>query len=260
MANQILIGLGEEHLDPIISRKNDIVEQIGSILPAKKIEEGTRCFQQKLEEIRQIFRDCALVTAELRQLAVMEQVYQNIGDVTRSLEIPVNYVRGSSPDIVTSLPSKNVPLIHNEECFTGCALQTFSPTQEVTKPSGSGIIELVTPEEFDSIPKYMRGRISHAEMNEIIVKFNEFFAFKRKLLSTALKKLSKEEKELVYKWKERDTPITTGKLFCQEIDIKPNLKSRTRAVFQKVVPCLRHIRRIKELRDKGQVFYLPYHQ
>ncbi|KHJ76225.1 hypothetical protein OESDEN_24155, partial [Oesophagostomum dentatum] len=97
----------------------------------------------------------------------------------------------------------------------------------------------------------MRGRMSAAELNEIVSKFNEFLSEKRRLLNAPFRKLPMKDKDQVSKWKEQETAATAGKLFCQEVDLKPMLSDRAKTLFRSAVPCLRHVHRIKEVRVKG---------
>lgn len=258
MSDHIFVYFGEEHLGRVESRKNDIVKEVESILSAKKIESGTRRFEHQLEELRLILRDCTALTSRLSQLSTEEQLCQRIGDVVRSQNISVDYGRGVDRDIVAKVPSKKAavhPLTNSIAVRIG---QPLPSTKEVTNSPDSAIMAPISLVEFDSIPKYMRGRMSCADLNEVLNKFNWFLSMKRELLSTPFNKLRKEEKNLVCKWKEQEASCNIGELFCQENDIKPGLRGRAQAIFRHVAPCLRHLHRIREVRERGQVYYLPY--
>ncbi|KAK5968482.1 hypothetical protein GCK32_019510, partial [Trichostrongylus colubriformis] len=83
MADYIKLPVGEEHIEPIVNRKNEVVRMVEAILPKAKIEKVTQQFNEKLEEIRQILRDSSLLNAELRGMSPLEHVFLGIGDVAR---------------------------------------------------------------------------------------------------------------------------------------------------------------------------------
>ncbi|VDM57478.1 unnamed protein product [Angiostrongylus costaricensis] len=233
MSDHVFVYFGEEHLGRIESRKNDIVKEVESILSAKKIENGTRQFEQQLEELRRILRDCTALTSRLSQLSTEEQLCQHYG-------------RGVDQDMVAKVPSKKATVHPHANSIVAGIDQPLPSTKEVTNSPDGAIMAPISLVEFDSIPKYMRGRMSCADLNEVLNKFNWFLSMKRRLLAAPFNKLRKEEKNLVCKWKEQEASCNIGLLFCQENDIKPGLRGRTQAIFRHVAPCLRHLHRIRE--------------
>ncbi|KAK6036218.1 hypothetical protein COOONC_26277 [Cooperia oncophora] len=89
----------------------------------------------------------------------------------------------------------------------------------------------------------MRGRMTLSELNDIVGKLDEFLSMKRSLLNAPFKKLSMKDKDQVCKWKEAEPAPIAGQLFCQEADVKPLMKDRSKTLFRTALPCLRHVRR-----------------
>ncbi|EPB71924.1 hypothetical protein ANCCEY_09000 [Ancylostoma ceylanicum] len=154
-------------------------------------------------------------------MSPLEHVFLGIGNVMRNENILVDYPRRASQEI----PAKPTCL-----------------EAEVTRPAPSNNAQPNNP----------------PDTSEIVTKLDEFLTQKRRLLNAPFKKLSMKDKDQVSKWKEQETALTAGKLFCQEADVKTSLTDRGRTLFRSAIPCLRHVRRIKEVRIKGQVFFLPY--
>ncbi|EYC08137.1 hypothetical protein Y032_0067g136 [Ancylostoma ceylanicum] len=257
MSDHIIVPISEEHVEPILNRKNQVVSQVESILPAAKVEKGTRSFNEKLALLQQIIRDCTILNVELREMSPLEHVFLGIGNVMRNENILVDYPRRASQEI----PAK--PTCLEAEVTRPAPSNNAQPnnppdTSEEPKTAANNILLPVSAAEFEEIPKYMRGRMTCAELNEIVTKLDEFLTQKRRLLNAPFKKLSMKDKDQVSKWKEQETALTAGKLFCQEADVKTSLTDRGRTLFRSAIPCLRHVRRIKEVRIKGQVFFLPY--
>ncbi|VDM69025.1 unnamed protein product [Strongylus vulgaris] len=205
---------------------------------------GLRSFNEKLNQLQQLIRECSLLKTELDQISPLEHVFVGIGDVLRKENILVEYPCRASPELPaksTSLETDIVQAIRDEEKQ---AIPSDPPKEP--KSSVNCILLPVSTEEFEEIPKYMRGRMTCAELNEIVLKLDEFLSQKRRLLNAPFKKLSMKEKDQVTKWKEQETACTSGKLFCQEVDVKPMLSDRARTLFRSAAPCLRHVRRIRE--------------
>ncbi|KAJ1365156.1 hypothetical protein KIN20_025385 [Parelaphostrongylus tenuis] len=254
MTDYLNISIGEELADRLAERRDEIVREVEPILRAERVEEGTRQFDQKLEELRRVLRDCQALNSKLTQMSAMKQLCQLMGDAVQNQHVSVDYRRGVKPDVF----AKDSTVRPAANPSTGTGDQKVSSTQESSTSFAGGVLAPISLEEFNSIPRYMRGRMSCAELNEVVSKINEFFSLKRRLLDAPFNKLRKEEKNLVCKWREKETSSNVGRIFFQEADIKPGLKIRTQAIFRHVSPCLRHVRRIREVREKGQIYYLPY--
>ncbi|KAK6754798.1 hypothetical protein RB195_013655 [Necator americanus] len=225
MSDHIVLPISEEHVEPITNRKNEIVSHVESILPPAKIEKITHRFNEKLAHLQQLIRDCNLLNAELREMSPLEQVFLGVGDVIRNENISVEYPRSASAEIT----AKSTCL--EAEVAGAAPINTTQPNPpsgacEEPKAISGNIIRTVSETEFEEIPRYMRGRMTRAELNEIVVKLDEFLMQKRRLLNAPFKKLSIKDKDQVGKWKEQETPATANKLFCQEADVKPELTDR----------------------------------
>ncbi|XGW04501.1 hypothetical protein V3C99_015578 [Haemonchus contortus] len=249
MTDYIELPVGEEHIKPIVERKNEVVSKVESILPKAKIEKVTRRFNEKLEEIRQLFRDCDMLKAKLREMSPLEQVFLDMGDVAVGANVAINYARCAKK----SMASEERP--PTAEVTVAPVVNTATVERHESKENA--IICPVTSAEFELIPKYMRGRMALSELNDIVGKLDEFLTMKRNLLNTSFKKLSMKDKDQVSKWREQEPAPITGQLYCQEVDVKPFMKDRSKALFRTAMPCLRHVRRVREVRVKGKVYLLP---
>lgn len=116
----------------------------------------------------------------------------------------------------------------------------------------------VSDQEFKNIPKYQLGRLTRDNLNEIVQKMDEFLMKKNQIFGKSNKQLTRIDRELLDNWKELELKArgrlqTT--LFFVETDIRPLLQERLRPSFSKAIPCLRHIRRIREERCGPLTFY-----
>ncbi|WKY09276.1 hypothetical protein Q1695_001995 [Nippostrongylus brasiliensis] len=255
MTDYLNLPLDEEHLEPILARKNDIISCVEQVVAESKIQRVLRPFEEKLEQLRLAIRDCNLLNTQLREMSPLEHVFLGIGDVVRDANIPVDYGRKPDPE---SLPKPSVaePAVKAPARVPTSSQTSVLPEDAQARPRA--VIPLVQPDEFETIPKYMRGRMTNEELNEVAAKFDEFLSMKRRLLNAPFKKLSMKDKEQVSKWKELEPPTIAGQLFCEDVDVKQGMRERTKNLFRAAVPCLRHVKRIKEVRVKGKAYFMPY--
>lgn len=119
-------------------------------------------------------------------------------------------------------------------------------------------VQKISEQEFKTIPKYQLGRLTLENLNEIVSKMEEFLSKKNQILSKTNKQLTRSDREMLDNWRELELkakkrlPTT---LFFIENDIRPLLTERLRPSFSKSIPCLRHIRRVREERCGPLTFY-----
>uniref|UniRef100_A0A914UK01 SKA complex subunit 1 n=1 Tax=Plectus sambesii TaxID=2011161 RepID=A0A914UK01_9BILA len=114
-------------------------------------------------------------------------------------------------------------------------------------------IEPLSAEEFEAVPKYMRGRMMAGEVNAVVEKMDHLLREKRNLMQANFRRLSKTDKDRVIAWREQDTSDSAGQLFCVEKELKMTLAPKEASQLRAVIPILRHCRRIVELRGKGLI-------
>ncbi|RWS31672.1 spindle and kinetochore-associated protein 1-like protein [Leptotrombidium deliense] len=76
-------------------------------------------------------------------------------------------------------------------------------------------VSFLTTDEFESIPKYMRGRVTYEMINGAVTDFNRAIADKYKLMSTHSSKYSEEELKKYQLYKSQESADTVGELEYQ---------------------------------------------
>ncbi|KAG1664203.1 Ubiquitin-conjugating enzyme E2 R1 [Nymphon striatum] len=84
------------------------------------------------------------------------------------------------------------------------------------------VMNPLTVEEFNNIPKYLKGRLQYGVINNVINEFNTTIAAKYKILNTPKKKLTGDELNLHRLWKKQETSDTKAEfqLFLRSKVIK----------------------------------------
>lgn len=135
--------------------------------------------------------------------------------------------------------------------FAPISLQTSSTADSITH---------ISPQEFDSLPKYLKGRLTVAKINSLVDDFNKFISEKYTLLARSNPaKLSLDQRQKYLEWKNSETEDTFGKFFITEADLKAKSSSSTNNGFKfdqvtrNILTILRQIGRIKENRSSGGI-------
>ncbi|XP_014275301.1 spindle and kinetochore-associated protein 1 isoform X2 [Halyomorpha halys] len=118
-------------------------------------------------------------------------------------------------------------------------------------------VNFVANEEFSQIPGYMRGRVTMDNINEFINIFNVTLTKKYELLKKAKKNKSKSELEQCLLWKEQEVGELKGTYFCtaEDLDKLGNIKIGNKK-YLSIITMLRHIKRIKEVRNMKIIYYV----
>ena len=115
-------------------------------------------------------------------------------------------------------------------------------------------IGYLTTHEFESVPKYMKGRLNYESINSLIDEFNAALEKKynfylkgfQAMASAAEKKKFKEMKSL-------ETRETKGRYFLVADDFKAVQSLKSESNRRILFPILRHCHRIKEIRGPASV-------
>nr|XP_055064785.1 spindle and kinetochore-associated protein 1 [Misgurnus anguillicaudatus]XP_055064786.1 spindle and kinetochore-associated protein 1 [Misgurnus anguillicaudatus] len=112
-------------------------------------------------------------------------------------------------------------------------------------------MEFITVPEFDSIPPYMKGRVSYDQLNATVQSINTAVTAKYKILHQPVKTLNNVSRTLQQRFKDQETKDTKGNFFIVEQDIKEFTQLKVDKRFVGMLNMLRHCQRLKEVRGGG---------
>ncbi|NWW21955.1 SKA1 protein, partial [Falcunculus frontatus] len=115
---------------------------------------------------------------------------------------------------------------------------------------------LITMEEFESVPAYMKGRLTYDQINAVVQEMNKAVAAKYKIMYQPLKNMSIPDRNLYDKFMEQETNATRGLFFIVEADIKAFTQLKADKRFHSILSILRHCQRVREIRGSGLVRYV----
>ncbi|XP_058683447.1 spindle and kinetochore-associated protein 1 [Poecile atricapillus] len=115
---------------------------------------------------------------------------------------------------------------------------------------------LITAEEFESVPAYMKGRITYDQVNAVVQQMNKAVVEKYKIFYQPLKSMSAPARNLYHRFIEEETNDTKGAFFIVEADIKEFTQLKLDKRFHSILNILRHCQRVRELRSSKLIRYI----
>ncbi|NXE69724.1 SKA1 protein, partial [Calcarius ornatus] len=115
---------------------------------------------------------------------------------------------------------------------------------------------LLTAEEFESVPAYLKGRITYDQINAVVQEINKAVVSKYKILYQPLKSMSAPVRNLYHRFTEEETKDTKGTFFIVEDDIKAFTQLKLDKRFHSILSILRHCQRTREIRGSGLIRYV----
>ncbi|XP_076139377.1 SKA complex subunit 1 [Alosa pseudoharengus] len=116
-------------------------------------------------------------------------------------------------------------------------------------------MEFITVHEFDTIPPYMKGRVTYDQLNSAVRSINKSVTEKYKILQQPLKTLNNMSRKLYDRFKENETGETRGHFFVVEADLREFAQVTVDKRFLNLLSMLRHCQRLKETRGGGLTRY-----
>ncbi|NXM64221.1 SKA1 protein, partial [Illadopsis cleaveri] len=115
---------------------------------------------------------------------------------------------------------------------------------------------LLTTEEFEGVPMYMKGRITYDQVNAVVQQMNKAVVDKYKILYQPLKSMSAPARNLYHRFMEEETKDTKGVFFIVEADIKEFTQLKLDKRFHSILNILRHCQRVREVRGSRLIRYV----
>merc|ERR1712157_416155 len=113
-------------------------------------------------------------------------------------------------------------------------------------------IETVGKSEFESVPKYVKGRLTQKRLNDAINEFNECVTSKYRILSMKPSTMSKHQFDIYEKCLKEET-AEIKKLKCQWLsadDLKKTKNFTFDQTGKAIFNVMRHLKRIKMISGK----------
>uniref|UniRef100_A0A1A7WLS4 SKA complex subunit 1 n=2 Tax=Iconisemion striatum TaxID=60296 RepID=A0A1A7WLS4_9TELE len=200
------------------------------------LDEFEKCVDQQKEQLKQL-KD--LDNSIRMELASIQHIKANMPTHISRKKVPV---RGKEPEVSHSQAAIVEPF--QTECLQKSSRCFIKEMKFVTMP------------EFESIPQYMKGRVSYEQLNAVVDCFNSAVTAKYRILSQPVKTLNSHPRRLQQRFRNQETKDTKGHFFVVEDDIREFTQMTADKRFQGILNMLRHCQRLRQLRGGGLVRYV----
>ncbi|XP_070764036.1 SKA complex subunit 1 [Enoplosus armatus] len=219
-------------------------------LPQNKIKKlGQEVYA--LEGLLEEFEKCVGQQKEqLKHLKELEELFKkDLGSV--------QHIKDNIP---AHMPRKKVSANGSEPVMNQNEAADVQPAQleNVKKTNKSFVreMEFITMPEFESVPQYMKGRISYDQLNVAVQSINTAVTAKYKIVHQSVKSLNNHARKLHQRFKDQETKDTKGQYFVVEDDIREFTQIKVDKRFQGILNMMRHCQRLRELRGGGLTRYM----
>ncbi|KAG7162572.1 Spindle and kinetochore-associated protein 1-like [Homarus americanus] len=187
-------------------------------------------------------------------LEQMQQLSKRLTHMKTNLPVHIPNVNASPPVVpaAVSQPTTKQTNINKQN------EQTY--TQEKSKvKTGSGkakqipIIEYVTIEEFESVPKYIRGRLQYDQVNNTVNAINKTLESKYTLMARPRSKISEVDMRIVTACRRQENQETRDLHFVVDDDIKRWGNMKLDTAGRSLMTVLRTLKRLREVRGPGNL-------
>ncbi|NXH78100.1 SKA1 protein, partial [Hydrobates tethys] len=152
-----------------------------------------------------------------------------------------------------------------QSCITGLTVKCEEQTKVVEpkcakkptkEPRFIKEAPLITAEEFESVPAYMKGRLTYNQVNAVIKDMNKAVVGKYKILHQPLKSMNAAARNIYHRFLQEETKDTKGEFFIVEADIREFTELKVDKRFHGILNILRHCHRVREVRGSRLVRYV----
>lgn len=120
-----------------------------------------------------------------------------------------------------------------------------------TKPIPT--IQYITTEEFDTVSKYIKGRLQYEQVNHTVDELNKTIETKYNLMARPRAKLSEFDMKNVIACRQQENQETKGFHFVVDSDIKRWSGMKLDTAGRSMLTVLRTLKRLREIRGPGNL-------
>lgn len=208
-----------------------------------EIESSLSSFQAHLEKEKKL----------LEQGEVMQ-------DVANKFKERLEHIASNLPSHLPGVEKISQRVVLKEEVATE-NVKKPRKTRRAKDLSSEGGFEFpklayLTVEEFDQIPKYIKGRTSYDQVNNAIDEIHKVITAKYKILRLPRSAMGEPVMKKYKAFKEAEIPDIEGEYFFIDDDLKTYSQMKMDSTGRAILTMLRHCGRLREVRGKKLLRYV----
>ncbi|KAL4609660.1 spindle and kinetochore-associated protein 1 [Arapaima gigas] len=246
-------------LEDLVQHINDKISSTRRILELRTIAKDL----DKRKMLLKIGQDIATTSGLLDQLEFLIERQKNSLSCLKDLEEffleDLRHGRHLRDNPPPHMPRKGHSTTNSVAPSQGGSTEAPMTQDNLPKKAQRNLIremEYITTQEFDSIPQYMKGRVTYSQLNAVVQSINTAVKGKYSILQQPAKALSSTARKLYQRFKEEETKDTKGQFFVVEEDLREFTQLKIDKRFQSMLSMLRHCQRLRELRGGGLTRYI----
>ncbi|XP_055925688.1 spindle and kinetochore-associated protein 1-like [Argiope bruennichi] len=236
-----------EELDQEFSKKISLVREC---LELKDMDKDSAIFFKSLNvEIRDLkeqFKELRDIIKSGNEKVVQ---LQNLVKKLEKLKNRLDHMEENFPAIFKS----SVPVVQKEINGNANVKSTKNDPALAKNKRSVERMKFVTVQEFENVPKYLKGRFKYEQVNKFVEEFNHALEGKYKLLFMSRKELKPPQLKIWQKLKSQENAETKGLFFCTTEDLKDYGNIKLDKASLNIMTILRHCGKVKEIRGPGPI-------
>lgn len=208
-----------------------------------EIESSLSSFQAHLEKEKKL----------LEQGEVMQ-------DVAKKFKERLEHIASNLPSHLPGVEKISQRVVLKEEVATENVKKPRKTRRAKDLSSEDGFefpkLAYLTVEEFDQIPKYIKGRTSYDQVNNAIDEIHKVITAKYKILRLPRSAMGEPVMKKYKAFKEAEIPDIEGEYFFIDDDLKTYSQMKMDSTGRAILTMLRHCGRLREVRGKKLLRYV----
>ncbi|XP_040277033.1 spindle and kinetochore-associated protein 1 [Bufo bufo] len=245
-------------LDDLCSHVNSKISKIKKTLQLRYIGQDPSLSNVLSKVTYELHLLCELLNKVETEVQRQEAIAKSLKELQVTLERDVKEASHLRDNVPPHLPKKcpNSNPGPGEAPLAEVKVSAPEPQKKPAKGKHIKEVELITVQEFDNVPAYMKNRLTYEKINHFIEEVNKAVVGKYKIIHQPLKTLNNVARKQLGRFKEEEMADTKGQFFIVEQDIKEFTQVKVDKRFHGMLSIMRHCHRIRELRGKGIVRYV----
>ncbi|XP_050428625.1 uncharacterized protein LOC126838328 [Adelges cooleyi] len=252
-----------EKLDSLVISFDDQISTLKNVLIKEKNARQTY-FQKQVDELKMIVDRCEHMITNIPLNSFHTNEPEHLFNQNGTKDFKVNMNNMSMSPVASSWTDMYSPTettIHQNTMSNNTmmsAIMGHSKFHTSKQILDTPLLKLVDNDEMNSVPKYMKGRLNSLNINTVIDSINKALENKYEILRKPKSSLKKKDLDAYNDWKIQQSTVGQGQYFVTAEDITKYSETKVDKTTLNIIPILRHLKRLKESRVGGFVFYLPY--
>ncbi|XP_027060114.1 spindle and kinetochore-associated protein 1-like [Pocillopora damicornis] len=181
-------------------------------------------------------------------------------DVAQKFKERLEHIASNLPSHLPGVEKTSQRVVLKEEVATENVKKPRKTRRAKDLSSEDGFefpkLAYLTVEEFDQIPKYIKGRTSYDQVNNAIDEIHKVITAKYKILRLPRSAMGEPVMKKYKAFKEAEIPDIEGEYFFIDDDLKTYSQMKMDSTGRAILTMLRHCGRLREVRGKKLLRYV----